>query len=117
MTINDTPSEHFEQRNFVSWFRKTYPGVLIFAVPNGGVRSPVAAAKLKVEGVVAGVPDLFIPEFKLWVEMKRQKGGSVSKDQKRIILYLEGVGYCCIVGIGEIDARQKVTDFLKKRNT
>lgn len=34
---------------------------LIFAIPNGGARHPAVAAKLKAEGVKAGVPDLFLP--------------------------------------------------------
>lgn len=34
---------------------------LIFAIPNGGARHPAVAAKLKSEGVKAGVPDLFLP--------------------------------------------------------
>lgn len=33
---------------------------LIFAVPNGGQRHPAVAAKLKREGVRAGVPDVLI---------------------------------------------------------
>jgi len=31
-----------------------------FAVPNGGKRNPITAKKLKAEGVLAGVADLFI---------------------------------------------------------
>ena len=35
--MTDTvPSEHLEQREFVRWFRQTYKGVRIFAIPNGG---------------------------------------------------------------------------------
>ncbi len=33
----------------------------IFAIPNGGQRYPAVAAKLKAEGVQAGIPDLFLP--------------------------------------------------------
>ena len=46
-------SEHLEQREFVSWFRQTFPGVLIHAIPNGGKRGRAEALRLKVEGVVA----------------------------------------------------------------
>lgn len=34
------------------------PGAFVFAVPNGGARSPVEAAIMAGQGVVAGVPDL-----------------------------------------------------------
>ncbi len=74
-TSKTYPSEHDEQVGFVNWFRAKFAGVLIFAVPNGGKRSISAGKKFKAEGVVAGVPDLFVPEWNLWVEMKRASGG------------------------------------------
>ena len=83
------PTEHEEQRELVRWFRQTWPGVRIFAIPNGGARSPATAGRLKAEGVSSGVPDLFIPAWGLWVEMKRTKGGSLSAEQKDWISYLE----------------------------
>jgi len=101
-------TEHEEQRELVSWFRKTYPGVMIFAIPNGGARSASTAGRLKAEGVLPGVPDLFIPEWRVWVEMKRTKGGSVSKEQKEFHKYLAGVGYCVIVAKGCEEAKQKI---------
>ena len=106
------PSEHVEQREFVSWFRKTWPGVRIFAIPNGGLRNKAVAQKLKAEGVSPGVPDLYIPAWKLWIEMKRQKGGRLSEDQKDWAEYLEGVGDTVIVGYGWLDAIDKVNCFL-----
>ena len=45
------PTEHEEQREFVCWFKQTYKGVRIFAIPNGGLRGRAAAGKLKAEGV------------------------------------------------------------------
>lgn len=115
MIKNDTPSEHFEQREFVSWFRKTHPGVKIFAIPNGGSRSLATAGRLKAEGVSAGVPDLFIPAWKLWIEMKRIKGGSVSADQKCWINYLDSVGYCVILCKGAEDAKRQINEFKEKK--
>jgi len=93
-------SEDMEQAHFVSWFRKSYPEVKIFAIPNGGHRHPAVAAKLKVTGVVKGVPDLFIPEWLLWVEMKKTKGGKVSPEQKEWIEYLNGCGHKAVVANG-----------------
>lgn len=115
--MNDVPSEHFEQREFVSWFRKTHKGVRIFAIPNGGQRSLAAAGRLKAEGVSSGVPDLFIPAWRLWVEMKRIKGGKLSSEQKDWIAYLESVGFCCIVGKGAEDAMGQIQDFLQKKDS
>ena len=110
MAKNDIPSEHIEQREFVSWFRKRHRGVRIIAIPNGGQRSIATAARLKSEGVTAGVPDLFIPAWRVWIEMKRQKGGSVSADQKDWIAYLTGCGYRCFVALGAEDAKRQIIE-------
>lgn len=108
------PTEHEEQRELVKWFRQTHRGVRIFAIPNGGQRSLAAAARLKVEGVSAGVPDLFIPAWRLWIEMKRIKGGAVSAEQKDWIKYLEEVGYCAKVCKGADDAKKQITAFFNQ---
>jgi hypothetical protein len=109
------PTEHEEQREVVKWFRQTHRGVRIFAIPNGGQRSIAAAARLKVEGVSAGVPDLFIPAWRLWVEMKRVKGGVLSAEQKDWIKYLEEVGYCAKVCKGAEDAKEQITAFFNQQ--
>jgi len=101
-------SEDQEQMLFVQWFRRQYPGIRIFAVPNGGHRHPAVAAKLKATGTVAGVPDLFIPAWATWVEMKRENGGRLSPVQKDWIAYLESIGHWVIVGHGFEDAREKI---------
>jgi hypothetical protein len=67
---------------------------------------------MKAEGVRPGVPDLFVPEWRLWVEMKRQKGGRLSADQKDWITYLEAIGDTVIVGKGANDASRQVVRFL-----
>jgi hypothetical protein len=103
-------SEHDEQVGFINWFRAKYPKVLIFAIPNGGKRSVGAGRKLKAEGVVAGIPDLFIPAWDIWVEMKRSKSGRLSPDQKKIIEYLESEGYKVIVGKGATDASRQIME-------
>lgn len=105
---SDAPSEHVEQRDFVRAFRCAYPDVLIFAIPNGGKRGIVLAQKLKLEGVVPGVPDLCIPAWRAWVEMKRRKGGTLSPEQKGVIGYLESIGYTVIVARGCEDGMAKI---------
>jgi hypothetical protein len=100
-------SEHVEQREFVQWWRRSFPDLWIFAVPNGGWRTPATALKLQLEGVSPGVPDLFIPAMKLFIEMKAE-GGRLSEPQKVWIDYLEDRGYRVIVGYGFEDAKEKV---------
>jgi hypothetical protein len=108
------PSEHSEQVGFINWFRVQYPRVLIFAIPNGEKRSITVAKRLKAEGVVRGVPDLYVPAWNLWVEMKRVSGGRLSPDQKEMITYLENIGHKVIVGKGAGDASKKVLEHCRE---
>ena len=99
-------SEHLEQTEFVSWFRKNYhPKHRIFAIPNGGLRSGSQANALKCEGVCAGVPDLFIPSLFIFIEMKKSDGGTVSKEQMEWLNYLEDAGYTVRVCKGMEEAK------------
>ena len=107
------PSEHLEQVRLVSWFRRGYPDVRIFAIPNGGLRSASQGAALKASGTVAGVPDLFIPAWLCWIEMKRETGGTVSPVQKDWIAYLEAIGHKVIIGRGFEDAKRQIEDVKK----
>lgn len=106
-------SEHMEQQGLVAWFRGMFPETLIFSIPNGEYRAMATAKKLRAEGVVPGVPDLYIPALKMWVEMKRKEGGKLSDDQIRIHTYLEGIGDTVIVGYGAEDASRKILDWRK----
>jgi hypothetical protein len=103
-------TEHHEQVLLIAWFKKLYPNVIIFAIPNGGKRNLVAAMKLKQEGVLSGVPDIFIPEFKIFIEMKKKDGGKLSQNQKDVIKELTRIGYICHVAHGA----QMAMDFINK---
>lgn len=105
------PREHIEQVTFVRWFRATYPGVRIFAIPNGGYRDKRTAERLHAEGVDAGVPDLYVPAWGLWIEMKRAKGGRVTPEQAEWHDYLRGIGDTVIVGRGWEDAASQVRGY------
>lgn len=108
------PSESAEQTAFVSWFRLQFPKVLIHSVPNGAHLAGNAAqraakmTRLKAEGLVPGIPDLHIPEWCLWIEMKRQKGGRVSNDQTDICAQLTAIGDTVIIAKGWEDAKQQL---------
>ena len=93
-TIAKAGTEHAHQRAFFAWLAWTkrlgnFPRAdRCFAIPNGGKRDPITAARLKAEGVKAGVPDTFYPvpslyanaadcEFMrhgLFMEFKKDKG-------------------------------------------
>ena len=108
------PTEHEEQRELVKWFRVTYRPVRIFAIPNGGFRSRATAGRLKAEGVSPGVPDLFVPAWQLWIEMKRLRGGRVSPEQRNWQRYLvDECGHTWILCHGAEDAKAQVRAFFE----
>lgn len=82
--------EHRLQVSCVTWFRYAYPHLAhaLFAVPNGGWRNEATGAKLKAEGVTAGVADLILlhpsgfGHYALLIEMKTEEGRQ-SMAQKR----------------------------------
>ncbi len=139
-------SEHAEQVELFRWLaRVAYCGLrcadndikdkeqyepvkgleLAFAIPNGGARAGkgdsesavIAGARLKAEGVKAGVPDVFIPYpvggyHGLFIEMKKEKGGVLSEKQKTMISKLKQQGYVAEVAHGAEKAKKIVRDYL-----
>jgi hypothetical protein len=83
----------------VRWFKYQYPqfSTLLVHVPNGRRRHIRDAAKLKMEGVVAGVADLvlFVPSHGwhgLLIEIKTDKGRQ-SQSQKEWATNVISMGY------------------------
>lgn len=107
------PVEHEEQKNFVEWFHAQYPRVLIYAIPNAALRDYKLAAYLRAEGMFAGIPDLHIPAWRCWIEMKRQKGSVISAEQKWCEEYLKGIGDTHFFAYGCADAIKKVQEIAK----
>ena len=80
--------EHRLQEACVRWFNLQYPQLegRLFAVPNGGRRDAVTGARLKAEGVVAGVADLILLKSNrhygaLLIEMKTPTGKQRKKQK------------------------------------
>lgn len=72
--------ESMIQHSCVAWFRMTFPDKhrLLFAIPNGGVRSPREGAMMRYEGALSGAPDLVLLHKRngfgaLLIEMKTPK--------------------------------------------
>lgn len=115
-----TPNtEHEHQVALVAWFKHKYPDRIIAAIPNGGKRSPLVGMKLKAEGVLAGMPDLFITAPQngyngLFIEMKVKGKGKLSEAQKSLIPRLEADGYRVDVCFGVDEAKQVVLDYFNE---
>lgn len=115
------PSEHQEQLVFVRYCKlKKIP---VFAIPNGTYLNGTAMQrarqmnKLKAEGLEKGVPDLFIPiassgKHGLFIEMKRQKGGTISLEQKKWIKTLSEADYRAVICKGAKEAIKEIEDYL-----
>jgi hypothetical protein len=92
---------------------------LLFAVPNGGHRDIRVAAKLKAEGVKAGVPDMCLPvprgQFHgLWIELKAGKN-TASTEQKWWLTELRACGHRAEVCRGWEAAARVIVDYLEQR--
>lgn len=115
------PDEGAEQATLFNWAKmrsSMYPELrLMFHIPNGGRRGKAEAGKFKMEGVKAGVPDIFLPaprgEFHgLFIEMKKLRGGKVSAEQRAWIQDLRAQGYAAEVCCGWQEAAETISKYL-----
>lgn len=100
-TKNNTPLERFEQSALVDWLEAQ--GLLFSATAQSTYTTSWKQKRLNhATGLRKGVPDMLIvipPERAvdgtgrvIFVEMKRQRGGVVSPEQKKWIAALNAVG-------------------------
>src|ERR1017187_2023186 len=105
------PTEAQDQIKLVVWLRNQ--GIKVAASANGGKRAYAEGVKLQRMGVSAGFPDLCIPlpiypYHGLFLELKREKGGQVSDEQRYWLDYLNKMGYMAKVTRGLEDAKRVV---------
>lgn len=121
-------SESDHQKAFFCWCalnRSRFPELeFAFAIPNGGKRDKITAARMKAEGARPGVPDIFLPRpvycyspgktshAGLFIEMKVGKG-TASTDQLKYHQFLLEGGYQVAVCYSWIEAAQAVEQYLK----
>ncbi len=106
---NNVPSEFKEQCDFVKWFKSEYPDIVIMSIRNGGYRNPRERTEQLMEGLHPGAADLYIPEWKLWIEFKKIKGGVLSENQEKFRDYVLGIGDKWILANGCEDGKAKCT--------
>lgn len=98
--------EHAEQVSLCRWM--DMQRIRYFAIPNGGARDVVTGARLKAEGVKPGVPDLFIPALRMFIELKRREGATLTTEQRAWIAYLKAQNYRVEVCKGWDEARTAI---------
>lgn len=120
---NHFPLESQEQKTLVKWFKLQYPiyNKLLIAIPNGGYRNPREAKNLKDQGVMSGIPDLFlaIPNSNycgLWIEMKRKGLGKLTKYQKEMHKILSEKNYSVVTAYGWEEAANYINIYLGKNH-
>lgn len=119
--------EHKEQRALFQWAvaqERSVPALAnLFAVPNGGKRSPITAALMKAEGVRPGVPDIVLawptrcPHSNaiqlpgLYIEMKTP-GRKPTDEQVKWRDRLIAAGYRYILAFSWTQAANAILEYL-----
>lgn len=118
------PSESVEQQNLFRWaavsaaVRWPKEMRMLYHVPNEGKRSRANGARLKAEGLRAGVPDINLDVARgeyhgLRIEMKRRRGGRVSPEQAAWLEALREQGYAAVVAYGWEEAADAIEKYLR----
>lgn len=122
--VGGAGSESQEQQALFRWWRlfqpRLAPGRVMYAIPNGGRRDAATGARLKAEGVLAGVPDVFLacpkpPYAGLYIELKRKAGGRATPAQKAMMATLEESGYAVAVCYGWREATEEIMRYLGEK--
>ena len=91
----DANGEARIQASVVEWIRWCSPQCVVFAIPNGGLRSKSEAARLKWCGVLAGIPDLAVlaPVGRVFFLEVKTPDGRLSLDQREMFDRLVVLGH------------------------
>lgn len=117
------PNESEIQQAVITWWAFAHRGLgvknenRLFAIANGGFRSARTGARLKKEGVRAGICDLIllVPRgdcHALCIEMKRP-GGRLQENQFAFLKDVITDGYATAVAYSVDEARRVIETYLK----
>lgn len=111
--------EAIEQAKVIAWARSNennYPYLwMLHSSLNGLKRTKNAQGKAKQQGMLSGVPDLFLPAKNnyfngLYIEMKSAKG-RVSVEQSRYLKCAAENGYSVVVCYSAVDAINTIKSY------
>lgn len=115
------PTESNEQQTLFAWAKAMsgkYPELaMLYHIPNEGKRSVRTGARLKAEGLRAGVPDICLPvprngHHGLYIELKRRRNSRVTQEQMQWIGDLAAQGYVAAVCRGCDEAISLIQSYL-----
>ena len=108
----DGNAEARRQAAVVDYLRYVAPQVVVFHVPNGGLRSKSEAARLRWVGTLAGVFDLVLvlPQGRCAFWEVKTDSGRLSDDQRDFIRRLETRGHVWAIVRGIDDARRELAE-------
>jgi hypothetical protein len=109
-------SESNQQEIVIKYLRLAYPDALYCASAGGMRTSYLQAVKMKRTGYVKGFPDLFIYEprgafYGIAIEMKKEKGGVASPEQKCWQEQLRNRGYASYICKGNEEAIKVIDEY------
>lgn len=123
-----TPTESEIQQAVMKWWALAHRGLgvkherLLMAFPMQGQRTARNGARMKAEGMRAGLADMFLAvpmpfdsgHHGLWIELKRPKPrGVVSPEQAEFLMSVKMQGYGAQVCFGFDECTKAITDYLK----
>lgn len=111
--------ESIIQQQFFIWLELQFPAVdgVTCAIPNAGLRTPKNGARMKKEGLKAGMPDvaMFWPTqlyHGMFIEFKYGKN-KPTDFQKAMIAKLKAQGYYCCICYDLESAIKEVKEYLR----
>lgn len=117
-------TEAQEQKIIFRWIRSNqiqFPVLqLAYSTLNGVRLAPKLRKEMKEQGMRPGVPDIVLPAANkhyhgLYIELKREKGGVISAEQKHFMAMLKAESYLCVVCRGHKEAIKTIMDFISDR--
>lgn len=116
--------EAIEQAKVIAWARaneRNYPYLWMLHCSLNGVKMTKAqAGRAIAQGMLSGVPDLFMPvaignSKGLYIEMKSAKG-RISSEQSKFLQAASDFGYACFICYSAVEAIDKIKGYYNQSN-
>ena len=123
-TKRNAQPEAIEQAKVIAWARaneNNYPYLwMLHSSLNGVKMTKAQAGRAIAQGMLSGVPDLFLPVKNnnfvgLYIEMKSTKG-RVSVEQSRYLKCAAENGYSVVVCYSAVEAINTIKSYLEQQN-